>query len=1415
MKLRQFITLALIALVIAVLHFGASVQPVSAGTQYYVATNGNDSWSGTLPAPNGGNTDGPFRTIQRCATVVTAGSNCAIRTGVYRETVTPANSGSAGLPITFQAYNNEDVTISGADVVTGWTTHDLAGGRAIYKAPMSWSMNVRNVSGVYQVTNNQIFVNGAMMPEAQYPNIAPDAVTHMTNAMHMRATGVANLAQYSATYITPQLAAYPTNYWVGAKINLSPGSTIFWGTCDVTASTSNSVSFTCNPDPAAWGARSPLDGIWTTPLIGNYFYLWGKYDALDAAGEWFRDSVGTLYLWTPDGANPASRTIEARRRAWGLELSNRAYITVKGVKLFAAGINTSATTNNVLITEIEARYLWHMQELPVFGYTSGIDAIRFEGSDNTLSDSFLAYSAGPLYTQGGKGIYGPKTSGNRFINNVGYDMSYMGTAPSIGGGIVGNNGTGATFHKVQQNTLWNSGYYTVNIGPGVSIDHNDAYQSHLQISDLGTMYNWNTDALGAEVAYNYVHDNYAEVDNSLLKYGGHGIYLDDYSDNSVIHHNITWSTTSPGIFVFGKDLPGPGHRKIYNNTVDGVLSAGEKSDQTLIGTEYRNNIAMSFGLTNPNLSLSNNLLGEGGWVNRFGRDYGLRNDSVALNQGGLLPPYTDGYTGAAPDQGALEYGRIPFVAGALVRERDLAGLQASCEPNFPGTTATCTITNLPLGRKLANEFQLKIGTAGVAQNCLTPMNYLTNQGVGICKSVPTGGLSGVQPISVHLNGGWVTLGSTVDLGGLAIFTVAPGAGTTAGGTSVTLTGRRFNYLNGASYRTPITISNTSGANLSTYQVAVQFNSAALIAAGKMRSDCGDLRFTDAYGTLSYWLEEGCNTAATRAWVKVLAIPTGGATIYMTYGNPSLTSASSGSETFVYFPDLSSGTVDPALALDTASGISVTQTGGQLRVTGSTNSGNQYGQWGFRVQTWKVAALPVNYAVDATLSVVSGPASFKGAAGTYDLSFFGGTLPKKIGYYNSGWIQLGTSTVNSALFNNQKLSAGTIKNASDYTVRWFENGAPGVLASRTVASTNMGAFNYGPDTIASFDARYANVRIRQFAFPEPTVSVGAEVSSLVRFSFGGTACQNVVATNYTQATCLTPPHTAGRVNIVATNPDGATFTFDGFTYGSRPDTIGLFDKTTGQWLLRNSNTSGAADTVLYFGGSPNHLPITGDWNGDGVDTVGIYDTSMGVFQLRDINTTGGAEYYFVLGNPGDTPMAGRWDNTMTHDGAGVYRNANGILYLRKQLTTGFSDYYMVLGNPGDAGMAGDWNGDGIDSVGVYRPSLNHVFLSNINGNGITFSDIDLVFGDPAARHLAADWNATGISTIGYFKNGVVSLRYSLTNGGADYTFNFGAAGLLPVAGKWTSGSLPSPLTNILVGANPAQPDLTLGGETGAE
>jgi hypothetical protein len=117
--------------------------------------------------------------------VAIAGDTCLIRAGVYRETVTVVNSGTAGNPITFKAYPGESVTISGADLVTPeWTPYS----GHIYRTNLAWNLDVRNGT---QVTGNQIFVDGLMMPEARWPNVPIGHLTQLKNSDKARAASAA------------------------------------------------------------------------------------------------------------------------------------------------------------------------------------------------------------------------------------------------------------------------------------------------------------------------------------------------------------------------------------------------------------------------------------------------------------------------------------------------------------------------------------------------------------------------------------------------------------------------------------------------------------------------------------------------------------------------------------------------------------------------------------------------------------------------------------------------------------------------------------------------------------------------------------------------------------------------------------------------------------------------------------------------------------------------------------------------------------------------------------------------------------------------------------------------------------------------------------------------------------------------
>ncbi|MBX3080626.1 MAG: S8 family serine peptidase [Anaerolineae bacterium] len=254
---------------------------------------------------------------------------------------------------------------------------------------------------------------------------------------------------------------------------------------------------------------------------------------------------------------------------------------------------------------------------------------------------------------------------------------------------------------------------------------------------------------------------------------------------------------------------------------------------------------------------------------------------------------------------------------------------------------------------------------------------------------------------------------------------------------------------------------------------------------------------------------------------------------------------------------------------------------------------------------------------------------------------------------------------------------------------------------------------------------------------------------------------------------------------------ATATATSTSATPHPDTIGIFRSSVATFYMRNSNTTGFADSSLTFG-SPTDFPITGDWNGDGIDTAGVYRQSTGQFFLTDSTTNPAVLHYsFVLGSPGDQPIVGDWDGD-GKDGVGVFRPSNGLIYLKNALTTGFADFTMVLGSPGDVGLAGDWNGDGKDSPGVYRPSNQQFYVTNSICNCSVFADAQIGLGIAGDTPFVGDWDGDGTSGIGVYRqsNGLTYIKNALTTGFADASFVFGSASDYPLAGYWVRVGSPS-------------------------
>ncbi len=209
-----------------------------------------------------------------------------------------------------------------------------------------------------------------------------------------------------------------------------------------------------------------------------------------------------------------------------------------------------------------------------------------------------------------------------------------------------------------------------------------------------------------------------------------------------------------------------------------------------------------------------------------------------------------------------------------------------------------------------------------------------------------------------------------------------------------------------------------------------------------------------------------------------------------------------------------------------------------------------------------------------------------------------------------------------------------------------------------------------------------------------------------------------------------------------------------------------------------------------------------------DSVGLFNPVAGKWHLRTSPTV--TEQFF-FGNPSDVPLLGDWDGDGI-DTVALFRPNSGKVYLRNSNSFGTPDAEFFFGDGGDIPLAGDWDGDGDDTIAIFRPSNSSVHISNELGTGpAAFS---YFFGRRGDRPFSGDFNNDGIDTVGLYRprTGLVYLLNShVTKPQADLTFYYGTNADRVVFGDWDSDGddtvgifRPSNATFYLSNRNVTQP-----------
>jgi hypothetical protein len=179
----------------------------------------------------------------------------------------------------------------------------------------------------------------------------------------------------------------------------------------------------------------------------------------------------------------------------------------------------------------------------------------------------------------------------------------------------------------------------------------------------------------------------------------------------------------------------------------------------------------------------------------------------------------------------------------------------------------------------------------------------------------------------------------------------------------------------------------------------------------------------------------------------------------------------------------------------------------------------------------------------------------------------------------------------------------------------------------------------------------------------------------------------------------------------------------------------------------------------------------------VAPVGLFDAASGQWHLRARDGTVSTFYY---GIPGDVPLLGDWDCDGL-DTVGVYRPTTGFAYLRNSNVFGIGEIEFFVGVPGDVPLVGDWDDDGCDSLGIYR--AGQVSLTNSLAAGPP--DLEFFFGSPGDAPFSGDFDADGVTEIGFYRQstGFAYLRFDHSTGSADREFFYGIAGDRIITGDW--------------------------------
>lgn len=545
----QTLSVARITGLFCALVFVSSAQIASSQTRIWVATNGNDSWSGLLASPNGSG-DGPKLTLQGARDYVRylkasnqldpLGAIITVRPGRYRVwstlTFNQADSGQSSGRVIWRSEVPGQAILDGSKDVTTW----LNGGnwidmskikpfcRRLIKVADLASNGILDVGTMRHNAPNypilprwaEFFFDGKRMTLAKWPNYGHSSMTAVGPGDSFNTPtakfNMSGMRTPSFTRNPNQPTDYDHDYWIQTTLNERLYN-MFQEKVDVLDRSQSSIRIAIDDGNLMDGARR----VNYDPISTGRMDLVNSLYELDMPGEYYIDRNTMLLYFFPPSTLTGKRANLSFNPAAMVKLDGTSYFDFQGFTI-EGGRQNAIEANNCVSLVVRG---CNISDCGATGVVvNGGNAVTVRSCEIfDMGEGGIAMTGGVRSTF----TRANHLADNNYIHNVGQFQPFYRPGISLTGhGLTARNNE-ISYHAHAAILFW---------GNDILIEKNRIHHAVMDSVDSAAIYaghDWTT--RGNVIRYNYLYD----IRTLRIGYHiTHGVYLDDMFSSADVYGNV-------------------------------------------------------------------------------------------------------------------------------------------------------------------------------------------------------------------------------------------------------------------------------------------------------------------------------------------------------------------------------------------------------------------------------------------------------------------------------------------------------------------------------------------------------------------------------------------------------------------------------------------------------------------------------------------------------------------------------------------------------------------------------------------------------------------------------------------------------------------------------------------------------------